>query len=286
MGRFLAAVMGPAGSGKSTLCRTLQDHAADNRRTIHVANMDPAAEGDLPYAADFDIRELICLEDAMTELNLGPNGGLVYCMEFLVENLTWLDAKLEAYDDDELVVLDMPGQVELYSHLPVMRNIMDYFRVAGFRLAGVHLIDALCATEAPKLISASLLALSCMLQLEVPHINVMTKCDLLPDKEGLEAALEADSAAALTNALGPELSRKLDGLTRALCGVVDEYMLVHYLPLDPTEEESVAMVLAHVDHVLQYGEEVEPREPREWEGDGDAEDPGEATGAGPVAESA
>jgi len=29
-----------------------------------------------------DIRELISLDDVMEELGLGPNGGLVYCMEY------------------------------------------------------------------------------------------------------------------------------------------------------------------------------------------------------------
>ena len=29
-----------------------------------------------------DIRELISLEDVMEELQLGPNGGLIYCMEY------------------------------------------------------------------------------------------------------------------------------------------------------------------------------------------------------------
>mgnify|MGYP002776780065 CR=1 FL=1 len=31
---------------------------------------------------DIDIRELISLEDVMEELQLGPNGGLIYCMEY------------------------------------------------------------------------------------------------------------------------------------------------------------------------------------------------------------
>ena len=29
-----------------------------------------------------DIRELISLDDVMEELGLGPNGGLIYCMEY------------------------------------------------------------------------------------------------------------------------------------------------------------------------------------------------------------
>lgn len=37
-----------------------------------------------------DIRDLITLDDVMEELCLGPNGGLVYCMEYLIENIDWL----------------------------------------------------------------------------------------------------------------------------------------------------------------------------------------------------
>ena len=28
----------------------------------------------------------------MAEMNLGPNGGLVYAMEYLVQNIDWLQA--------------------------------------------------------------------------------------------------------------------------------------------------------------------------------------------------
>ena len=38
-----------------------------------------------------DIRELISLEDVMAEMKLGPNGGLIYCMEYLVDNIDWLE---------------------------------------------------------------------------------------------------------------------------------------------------------------------------------------------------
>lgn len=58
-------------------------HAADEGRTIHVVNLDPAAEH-FDYEPIADIRELICLSDAMEdeELKFGPNGGLVFCIEY------------------------------------------------------------------------------------------------------------------------------------------------------------------------------------------------------------
>lgn len=68
------------------------DTIAEQKRRASYVNLDPAAEdftweptiGKVPdvVSAKADIRELISLEDAMEELNLGPNGGLVYCFEY------------------------------------------------------------------------------------------------------------------------------------------------------------------------------------------------------------
>ena len=48
-------------------------------------------------------------------MKLGPNGGLIYCMEFLGENFDWLLKKIEKLKDHYLL-FDCPGQVELYTH--------------------------------------------------------------------------------------------------------------------------------------------------------------------------
>jgi GTPase SAR1 family protein len=110
---FAQIVMGPAGSGKSTYCAAMQTHAQMMNRTIHIMNADPAAEG-LKYEPSLDIRNLISIDDVKEEL--GPNGGLVYCIEHLTNNLDWLTEQLgEEYTEDYLLI-DMPGQVELYTH--------------------------------------------------------------------------------------------------------------------------------------------------------------------------
>lgn len=53
------------------------------RRKIIVVNLDPAAET-FKYKCDIDIRELISTEDVMEEFKLGPNGGLIYSMEYYI----------------------------------------------------------------------------------------------------------------------------------------------------------------------------------------------------------
>lgn len=99
MGRCaIQLVAGPAGSGKSTYSHVLQDHGRalgpKHKRNIHVANLDPAAEH-FRYDVAFDIRDLICVDDVMEELQLGPNGSLVYCMEYLLQNMDWLEDHLD-----------------------------------------------------------------------------------------------------------------------------------------------------------------------------------------------
>ena len=43
---------------------------------------------------------------------------------------------------------------------------------AGFNVAGVYTIDAMFVTDAAKLLSGNLAALSAMVHLELPHVNV------------------------------------------------------------------------------------------------------------------
>lgn len=84
MGRYAVLVTGPAGAGKSTFCASLMAHAHTLHRNLHLFNLDPAAEH-FEYEPTIDIRDLITLEDVMEEMDLGPNGGLIYCFEYVFD---------------------------------------------------------------------------------------------------------------------------------------------------------------------------------------------------------
>ena len=47
------------------------------------------------------------------------------------------------------------------------------------QLTAVHLVDAHLCSDPRKYVSALLLTLSTMLHLELPHINVLSKIDLI-----------------------------------------------------------------------------------------------------------
>ena len=82
-------------------------------RKCEIVNLD-FANDKLSYNPAIDIRELISLENVMNDFNLGPNGGLIYCMEFLLENASWLIDELLKLDT-MYILFDFPGQVSINS---------------------------------------------------------------------------------------------------------------------------------------------------------------------------
>ena len=77
----------------------------------------------------------------MEMLKLGPNGALVYCMEFLETNFDWLISAMKNLHRDKYFLFDFPGQVELYTHHNSVKNIVARLeKEANCRLAAVHLV--------------------------------------------------------------------------------------------------------------------------------------------------
>lgn len=61
--------------------------------------------------------------------------GLLYCMEYLEEELEdWLAEQLEPYGDDDYLLFDCPGQIELYSHSSVFRALVKYLQSNGWQV--------------------------------------------------------------------------------------------------------------------------------------------------------
>lgn len=67
--------------------------------------------------------------------------------------------------------------------MPVMRQLVQTLHQWDFRVCGVFLIDSQFVVDCSKFFAGLLTALSAMIQLEIPHINVMSKMDLLNKKQ-------------------------------------------------------------------------------------------------------
>jgi hypothetical protein len=220
-----------------------------------IVNLDPANEN-LPYEAAIDIMELITVQDAMDELKLGPNGALVYCMEYLEKNMEWLDNKLKPFSEMYLL-FDFPGQVELYTHHKGMKSIVKHLEKMLTRICAVHLIDSHLCTDPCKFISGLMMSLSVMCNLEVPHVNVLSKVDMIEQYGNLKFSLQYYSDAVNLEYIirylnSDPFSHRFTELNKALCEMIEDYSLVSFQPLAISDKYSVHSLLKLIDKANGY----------------------------------
>jgi hypothetical protein len=239
-------------------------------------NLDPAND-DLPYKCDIDIRELVNVEDVMVECQLGPNGALLYAMEYIEVNLDWLITRIRKLTNEiavPYVLFDCPGQVELYTHHDIMTTITQQLTKAlDFRLVAVHLIDSTLCVDVHRYISAVLLSLSAMMQMELPHINVLSKIDMVMDHTDdlafrLDYYLGVQDLSHLMRTLNTTkhpMSKKFAEFNRLLADLIEDYGLVNFEPLDIQDKECAMRVLARCDtangHVMHAEKIEDPSDP-------------------------
>lgn len=222
----------------------------------------------------------------MEEMGLGPNGGLIYCFEFLLENLDFLSEALEPLSEEYLIIIDMPGQIELYTHIPILPALVKHMTRNGsldIRLCAAYLLEATFVVDRAKFFAGTLSAMSAMIMLEVPHINILSKMDLVKDQVGkrqLKRFLDPDTSL-LDDDPADDGQEEDDGqgavgesetmmrgfsfkrLNKAVAGLIDNFSMVSYLKLDVQDEDSVGGILSYIDEAIQYHEAQEPREPND-----------------------
>ncbi|KAJ1984194.1 hypothetical protein H4R33_004475 [Dimargaris cristalligena] len=250
---FAQLVIGPPGAGKTTYCHGMQQFLTALGREVILVNLDPANDH-LPYDCAIDLTELITLEDTMDELGLGPNGGLIYCMEYLADHMDWLLGRLAEYSPQAYYIFDCPGQVELYTHHPQFRDqvIGQLIKQRDFRFAAVNLVDAHHCTDAAKFISVLLLSLKTMVWLELPHVNVLSKIDLIQSYGNLDFNLEYytevhDLSYLLDRLNAGAFTKRYHKLNEALCELIEDYNLVGFQTLCIEDKNSVMAVLSAID---------------------------------------
>lgn len=73
---------------------------------------------------------------------------------YLLKNSEWLKEELGDMDDD-YILFDCPGQIELYTHMNTMKELVDLLEKWGFRMCAVFLMDAQFMVDGAKFISGT-----------------------------------------------------------------------------------------------------------------------------------
>ena len=183
-------ILGPAGSGKTTLVARFGKYLEEQGLRVCYVNLDAAVE-DLPYTPDFDIRTYYTVDDIMRKEHVGPNMALIKSVEYLLnykDNLvTFLKNIPELYD---YVLVDTPGQLELSIFHDSSIEIMKLFTEIG-RSCGVFLLPSDIIKTPRDLAFLKLMALAIRYRLDVPIVTAVSKVDLNP---GIDKILELDLA--------------------------------------------------------------------------------------------
>jgi hypothetical protein len=224
----------------------------------------------------------------MEQQDLGPNGAMIYCIDYLAHHVDWLIAALASPAcAGRYVLFDLPGQIETYSAHDALTNIVTKLTLEhDWRLCSVHLCDSTGIRDPGVFTSLCLLSLSQMVRLELPALNVLTKIDLLPhDEYGRPLAVPLDpadsfvppgaddseflarprshllseftdgEAAFMVPRLTHESSRlppRFKALTTAIADVCTDFSLVAFLPLAIENKDTVGLVAKQADAALGY----------------------------------
>lgn len=197
----------------------------------------------------------------MTEHELGPNGGLMYALESLDESVDALLGRIEKLAAQSYLVFDCPGQVELFTHHSSLHTIFKTLeKKMDMRLCVVSLIDSFYITSPSQYVSILLLALRSMLQLDLPHVNVLSKIDLLSNYGELPFNLdfytEVQELAYLKPYVEKEsnsvLGKKYSNLTNLIAELVEDFNLVSFEVLAVEDKQSMINLLAVIDKANGY----------------------------------
>lgn len=91
--------------------------------------------------------------------------------------------------------------------------------------------------------------------MEIPHVNVLTKCDLIKNKQELENILTTDPNELIVDL--PIYSKKFKKMSEKIGTLLSDFNLVNYIPLDINDEDTIAAVMYQIDICIQYGETLE-----------------------------
>jgi len=105
-----------------------------------------------------------------------------------------------------------------------------------------------------------------MIHLELPHLSVITKMDLLPQDAASDdkyAKFFDSDVPTLVAEMQHSTPTRLQKMNTALAQLIEDYNMMNYIPLNVNDEDSLSLLLQQIDNAIQYGEDEEPREPND-----------------------
>jgi GTPase SAR1 family protein len=177
-------ILGMAGSGKTTFVRKLEEEMANRDKDSYIINMDPAVLDTL-YEPNLDIRDTIKYKDVMISNGLGPNGAIMTCLNLFATNIHKIIGLLETKSELDYIVMDTPGQLEVFSWSASGKLISDSFSLI-YPTILIYIVDIPRCQNPNTFASNMLYALSIMYKMKLPMLIVFNKKDAVSEEQCFE----------------------------------------------------------------------------------------------------
>ena len=211
--------IGTAGSGKSTLTDNFKKWMNLKGLDAITVNLDPGAEN-LPYDPDVDIRDWISLKEVMETYSLGPNGAQIACADMLALNTEDVKKSIDSFKTD-YVLMDTPGQLELFVFREAGKYIIEFFQPDRSVIG--YLLDPSLAKTASGFVSQILLSLNTNFRIGKPHMNILSKSDILEKKELEKIMRWGNSTFELEDAIYNEKASIYREMSEKILSLISEF---------------------------------------------------------------
>ncbi|MBE0521058.1 MAG: ATP/GTP-binding protein [Candidatus Methanoperedenaceae archaeon] len=249
--------IGSAGSGKSSLTGAYAGWMQSRGYDAVTVNLDPGIE-DVPYVPDIDIREWIKLKDIMKEYGVGPNGAQIIAADMLALNINEMKEVLDSFETGH-VIFDTPGQMELFVLRQSGKYLIDNFdnnnSMIGF------LYDPVISRTPSGFISLMLQAASVQVRFNTPFINILTKSDLLEEKEVDKIINWSKDFMELNDAINSEVPTLRTQLNVEFLSALESFGSSHTLfPVSSTYMYGMEDIYNIAQQVFYGGEDLEGKQ--------------------------
>lgn len=246
--------IGTAGCGKSTLTNAFLVWLQNQGYDAITVNLDPGADS-LLYAPDVDVRDWIKLSEVMSQYGLGPNGAQVAAADMLALNVREVSQVVREFDTD-YVLVDTPGQVELFAFRRSSRVVLD--ELSGESAVLAYLFDPAMAKTANGFVSSLMLSATVHFRLPFPMVTVLSKSDSVSDAEWKRIEMWSGDYYSLFNSL---LDESVDAQTQVNAEFLQALESVGasraLIPMSADTGEGIEDLYASVQQILEGGEDVE-----------------------------
>jgi len=246
-----AFIIGTAGSGKSLFTAALSEWLKMSKQDVAVVNLDPGALK-LPYSPDVDVRNYVDVGDLMEKYGLGPNGALILAADLIADEVENITEEIEAAHAD-LVLVDTPGQMELFA-----------FRASGPYIvkeltrepkAVVYLFDAVFSINPLNYVSNMFLSAAVYNRFFQPQVHLLSKCDLLPEKEVETITDWATNPKALEDSIEQKLEGTKRLFSRNMMHAINQLgMKFLLIPVSAKTNQGLTNINTTLERILTGGE--------------------------------